>query len=398
MRLRRRPRWLTTADCWLVALTLCLKLGLLLLGVAAARIGSDPPASGLLAPWARWDALHYADVAVFGYMADDPGGLEAVDGYAQAAPGGGDLNIVFPPLFPLLVRAVNAVVRDPLAAAFLVSGTASLFVGPLARRLVAADLGEAVGTRAAFLLLIFPTAYFLHIGYTESLFIALALGSLLAARRDHWWVAGGLAALAAFTRVNGVVLAPALMAEAFLAWRADPEHRLRPEWLAVAGAGVGFGAYLLVNAAVYADPLAFTEIQRTYWLKSFAPPWEGLSNALSWVVTGTAPIAAWLAHSSRAAQAMELAFAGLGVLGAAACAVLAYRLTWTVWMVACWLLFASSGFLMSIPRFTLVMFPLFAVAAVATAGRPRLFIVTTTASLLLLIWLASRFAAGEWAF
>ena len=39
-------------------------------------------------------------------------------------------------------------------------------------------------------LLIFPTAYFLHIGYTESLFLALVLGSFLAARTDRWWLAG----------------------------------------------------------------------------------------------------------------------------------------------------------------------------------------------------------------
>ena len=48
-----------------------------------------------------------------------------------------------------------------------------------------ANMQAAVAMRAAWFLLIFPTAYFLHIGYTESLFLALVLGSFLAARTDR---------------------------------------------------------------------------------------------------------------------------------------------------------------------------------------------------------------------
>ena len=33
------------------------------------------PHRGLLEPWHRWDAPHYTDIAVFGYMANDPGNL-----------------------------------------------------------------------------------------------------------------------------------------------------------------------------------------------------------------------------------------------------------------------------------------------------------------------------------
>ena len=72
--------------------------------------------------------------------------------------------------------------------------------------------------RAAWFLLIFPTAYFLHIGYTEALFMALVLGSFLAARTERWWLAGLLGGLAALTRVNGLVLMPALPAEALTQW------------------------------------------------------------------------------------------------------------------------------------------------------------------------------------
>ena len=58
---------------------------------------------------------------------------------------------------------------------------------PLLFRLVSLETSPAVGLRAVWFLLIFPTAYFLQIGYTESLFLAFVLGSFLAARTDRWW-------------------------------------------------------------------------------------------------------------------------------------------------------------------------------------------------------------------
>ncbi len=113
--------------------------------------------------------------------------------------------------------------------------------------------------RAAWFLLIFPTAYFLHIGYTEALFMALVLGSFLAARTERWWLAGLLGGLAALTRVNGLVLIPALAAEALTQWlhRPPEERRLRVEWLAIGLVAVGFGGYLALNQAIYGDALTF---------------------------------------------------------------------------------------------------------------------------------------------
>ena len=99
--------------------TLLTKAGVLAIGYVAlwTAIGAEP---GLLDPWHRWDAPHYTDIAVFGYMANDPGNLSA-PGYQQVFPGDLDLYIVFFPLFPWLVAAVNALVRDPILSAFVVA-------------------------------------------------------------------------------------------------------------------------------------------------------------------------------------------------------------------------------------------------------------------------------------
>ena len=112
------------------------------------------------------------------------------------------------------------------------AGIASLFVGPLMYRLVRHDETPDVALRSAWFLLIFPTAYFLHIGYTEALFMALVLGSFLAARTERWWLAGVIGGLAALTRINGLVLLLALPVEAATQWYTTPP------W---SGAGGGSG-------------------------------------------------------------------------------------------------------------------------------------------------------------
>src|SRR5207237_1033638 len=87
-----------------------------------------------------------------------------------------------------------------LASPF-VSTVASRAAGLLLYRLAEIDEQETVARASVFFMFVFPTSYFLHIGYTESLFLALSVGAFLAARVRRWWLAGTLGALAAAARV-----------------------------------------------------------------------------------------------------------------------------------------------------------------------------------------------------
>ncbi len=383
--------WAEDADLPLIGITLATKLLVLGLGIFAILAlagGSLHAPIDLLQLWNRWDAPHYQDLAVLGYRATDPGVL-TIDGYARAYPGDLPLYIVFFPLFPWLVGAVTVVLRDPLVSAFVVSGLASLFVAPLLYRLVRDDFGHAVGMRAAWFALIFPTAYFLHIGYTESLFLALVLGSFLAARHDRWWLAGILGGLAALARVNGLVLIPALAAEAWYAWQADPQRRVRPAWIAIGLVGLGFLGYLALNQAVYGDPLRFLVVQKEHWFKSLAPPWDGIGGVIATIGSADfdrAFMSGW----------MELAFIGLGFAGTVY-AAFRFRTSWFVWMAGNWLLFTSTSFVVSVPRYSLTLFPLFAWFALATRSVDRV-VSLSLISLAGFLWFATQFAQGRWAF
>jgi len=373
-------------DAKLVAWTIFAKVAVLTLGVVAYwTVAGEVPS--LLDPWLRWDGTHYTDIAVWGYTAHDPGTLE-YPGYEQDFPGDLDLYIVFFPLFPWLTSAVLALVADPPLAAFLVATAASLFVTPMLYRLVSADLGHRIGLRAAAFLLVFPTAYFLHIGYTESLFLALAFGSMWLARTERWWAAGVVGGLAALTRANGLVLIPTLAVEAYLQWRRD--GRVRPAWLAIGGVGIGFGMYLLLNWSVYGDPLMFSHVQQDHWHKALSWPWDGISSAIDSIGRRDPDDAFMLGW-------MELLFVTLGGLATLATAVW-LRPSWGAWMAGNWLLSVSTGFVMSVPRYSLVLFGLFVWAALLGERWRWAGWLLGAASATAMAYFAWRFASGVWAF
>jgi 4-amino-4-deoxy-L-arabinose transferase-like glycosyltransferase len=373
-------------DTRLLLFTFATKAAVLAIGyVALWSVIGHPP--GFVEPWDRWDAPHYTDIAVFGYMANDPGTL-VHPGYRQIYPGDADLYIVFFPLFPWLVALVDALLDAPAVSAFVVATIASLAVAPVLYRLVAADLGHRIGLVSALFLLIFPTAYFLHIGYTESLFLALSFGSLWLARTNRWWLAGIASALAGLTRINGLILVPALAVEAWLDWRAN--RRVRLGWLAIAGAAIGFAIYLGINLAVYGDAFQFAFVQRSHWFKELSWPWEGIGSILAWYRVGDV-------ESILIRATAEIAFVVIGLVATVA-TLLRHRPTWGVWMAGNWLLFVSTTFVQSVPRYSLVLFGIVVWAAVIAERRPAIGWLLAAGSIATLASFAWRFGAGQWAF
>ena len=318
--------------------------------------------------WERWDARHYLSLAEHGYTAK----------------GAGRFSIVFYPLYPWLVRAFAFFCRSYLAAAFLVSGVASVFAGLILRRLAELDYSAAVARKTVWFLFIFPTSYFLHIGYTESLFLALVLGSVLAARTNHWAAAGLLGALACLTRVNGLMLVPTLMVEAWLQYRIRRQIDWR--WLWIGAAGAGFVGYLFLNFQVTGDFFAFSKIMEEHWFKKFTPPWTGIYDV--WLrIPGT----------NITEGVHEFSYIVLGFLGAV-WSWFKLRPSYAVWITLNWLLITSTAFVVSVPRYCLTLFPIFILFALLAAKRPLAGRLLTAVSLLFLALFTIKFVFGTWAF
>ncbi len=318
--------------------------------------------------WNRWDATHYLTLAEKGY----------------AAAGDSRVLLVFFPLYPWLVRAITFFVHNYIAAALLVSGVASLAAGLLFRQLVLCDEPDRVARNAVWFLFIFPTSFFLHVAYTESLFLALTLGCFLAARKEHWALAGLLGAAASLTRVNGLLLGPALAMEIILQFARRRKWDWR--WLWVGLVPLGFVAYLWLNYEVTGDYFAFIRIMQEHWYKKVASPWFGVHDL--WLRT----LGMNINEGLNELIAVALTFV---------CTIWSWirlRPSYSVWITLNWLLITSTSFILSVPRYTLTLFPVFILVAIALTGRRFWFSIVTIWSVLYLALYTGRFAAGFWAF
>ncbi|HUS09427.1 MAG TPA: glycosyltransferase family 39 protein [Pyrinomonadaceae bacterium] len=372
--MREPTRWgLRQRELRTLAMVICIKALMFLFGIQSYQVLQNQRVAGLrgwLEIWNRWDALNYQKLAQFGYGAT------------------GELRplLVFYPLFPWSVRLFGFITRDYLISAFIVSTIASLVTAIVLLRLVELDYSRALAQRAVWFLFIFPTSYFLHIGYTESLFLMLALSSVYAARKQRWLLAAVFGALTCLTRPNGVLLLPVLIVEAAHQYRTS--RRWRWQMLYIALAAVGFGGYLLLNKYVTGDAFAFTSLQQQFFGKSLSSPLTGIDNALGSMTR--APSEAEMVGTQ------EVLFITLGLI----CTIVSWiklRPAYSVWMTGNWLLFVSVSFVLSIPRYTLTMFPIFILFAML-AARPIWLAVITAWSILYLSFFASTFVSGHWAF
>src|SRR5438132_6279337 len=318
---------LSKRDWLVVGWALAIKCLVFLFGAESYRILENkqlPGPHGWLEIWNRWDSLHYLRIAEFGYSAKDT------------------LQAWFYPLFPWCVCLVAQATGDYLVGAFIVAGVASVVATVLLRRLVQLAFPAVVAQRATWFFLIFPTACFLHIGYTESLFLALGLGSLMAARTERWWLAGGLGALAWMTRAPGAILVPTLAVEAMHQYWVT--RRWKWQWLWIALVPVGFGVYLMVNWRVTGDPFAFLRMRHKLFAMSTSWSWVGIRETIKNFDR--------TANEAEMVGAQELSFVTLSLT----CTIVRWiklRALYAMWMTGNWLLFTSVTFIASAPRYTL---------------------------------------------
>lgn len=299
----------------------------------------------LLAVWGHWDAVHYLDIAQRGYYGTD---------------------MAFFPLFPSLIHLVGAFVGNQLVAGLIISNVAFLFGLIFFYKLVEHQFTRAVAHRAIFYVSIFPTAVFFSAVYTESLFFALTVASFYYIREHKWLTAGVVGAFAALTRVEGVLLIVPFAIEVAMAaaaagstwWRffAAP-RRVARILIGAAAIPLGLGAYMLYLWVLRGDPLYFSHVQ-IHWDRHLAPPWVSVIAAgkvLGHAYATNLPLA--LAN-----QLIEVAFTllMLAVLFAGARRL---RPSFTAYMALSILVPMSTSSLMSMPRFALVLFPMFAILA-----------------------------------
>ena len=326
------------------AMLLALDLVLLLLTWGIRTLAGQPETlAQALEFWRGTDSRHYLDIARDGYIASgDPDRV---------------VQLVFLPGYPLVVRAVMRLVPSDICAGLLTSALCS-------------------AVRALRFLTLAPGCFFFAAPMSESLFLLLTAAALYLARTRRPILGGLCGAGAAFTRSLGLLLFVPLLWELVH----DAVQRRRVDARQVVGAllvTLGFAAYCYINWRVAGNPFQFLIYQREHWNQRtglfFSTAAYQTDNFLRSLTTGSwrDALGLWLPN-------LIACFSALGLLAAAAPKL---RASQTAWFLAYYIIAVGATWLLSAPRYLLVLLPVPLALAQCTRKRTANLVLTALSAL-----------------
>jgi Gpi18-like mannosyltransferase len=333
----------------------------------------------LLTTWDQWDAKNYLRIAQTGYQPP--------------------YDLAFFPLFPLLIAIPGHLLGSwsYLPLGMIISNAALLGSLFTIYQLAVDVAGEQVARRTILYLCIFPTAFFFFAPYNEALFVLLSTGSLLALRRQRWWIAGLLGLLAALTRNAGILLAAPYLYELWLAQDGilRVKRKLLIDFIPIILIPLGTVIYSIYCWKLTGNFLTFATVQ-SHWSRQLSWPWQGF------IQTGFELFVHQPFGSSNQVEilidaVMTIVFMILAYVGRKK-----MRPTYTIWMGLLLLSFLISPSVgqrdafISSRRFVLEMFPGFITLAMLSINRPRLHQAILWIFPALLATLSLLFVMGRW--
>ena len=122
-------------------------------------------------------------------------------------------NLLYPPLYSLIVRLISPVYLSSLRAGFFVSNLNAILSGVVLYLLVLHDSDRRSAVRALWYYSILPPSFLLTCTIPASTFLLLSLMSIYFARRKRFVLSSLLGAMAALTERVGIVLVIPLLLE-----------------------------------------------------------------------------------------------------------------------------------------------------------------------------------------
>lgn len=279
----------------------------------------------------RWDSNWYLDIASTGYKVDENNTLS---------------NIVFLPIYPYLIKSVSYLFNINLIFSGWITSISFLFLACLYLFKLVRDFHKEINPlNTVFLLLIFPTAFFLNAVYTESLFLFLSLASFYYAKKRNYLAAGAFGFLASLTRISGILLFIPLLMEFFQNKNyVNKKHltRIIPLFFVPVGAMLFFAFHWMK----FGDPLLFFKVESA-WGRSFN------FNAEHFAFISRAAI------TNFSLDIFYLIF----ILAIIILLIRKRMYSYAVYVASTIVVAVSSGTLMSIGRYILVLFPIYIIGA-----------------------------------
>ena len=303
----------------------------------------------LLWPWANFDGVHYLSIAGNGYTYDAR----------------------FFPLYPLLINITSKVFCDASAfgsiqflTGFFLSNLFFLASVLLFYKLLLLDFSKKIAKGSIFFLIIFPTSFFFISLYSESLFLFLLLASFYFARQKKWILAGLAAALLSATRIVGIFILPALIYEFFFSeklikikfWNCFSLGNLIKSW-PIYLALIGIISYSWLNFVKWGNPLYFIlaqgDLGNSRSVNNFVFLPQTIFRYIKLFIFFPASNYEWWL----ALFEMLIFFLVSSLL------IFAYlkkaRISYLIFSLLAFLLPVSSGTFSALPRYVLVLFPIY---------------------------------------
>jgi len=327
--------------------------------------------------WANFDGEHYLSIAQNGY------------GFGERA---------FFPLLPLLIKFIGNFFGGTLfslnVAGNIISNL-SFFVGLIGLyKLARMDFNEKVSKLSLVILLLFPTSFYFVSVYTESLFFALAVWSFVFARQSKWFTASIFGIFLCATRFVGLIILPALFIEWYLQNR-KTKNLVRSFPPSLVTIPIGLLAYMYDLKRTVNDAFAFYTNLTTFG--------EHRSNHLI-----TLP-QVFYRYSFEIVPALKnttffpvifttiFEFAvGIIVFLVSLASFFVQRFSYATFFFLGYLIPTFSGSFSSMPRYVIVLFPVYILAAKFLSKSKALLFVFCLISAILLIISLSLFARGYW--
>jgi hypothetical protein len=207
-------------------------------------LGSVP----FLDMWIRWDSSYYVAIASEGYVVYDWGS-----------------TLPFFPLYPMFIVILGTVMPKPLAA-LVVSHLAAVVALGFLYAWIKSEVDEVTAKRAVEIALVFPTSYFLCAAYSESVFLLVATGTLLAWSRKKPWLAALGVVGACLSRPPGAI---ALTVPFVAEWLASRRKLREAPWFTLA-AVPGLALLLLIYHASTGSRTGFASAPQVESLGKYA--------------------------------------------------------------------------------------------------------------------------------
>lgn len=245
-------------------LALLFRLIVFLLSACAVYIFRDKPISfeDFMNEYLKWDANNYQRIAIGGYKYHTENGTDYT-------------TLVFFPLYPWLVRIFSPVFRNEILSGIITS--ALLYSGGCCYlyKLLSLDCGRSAAVRTLVYISVFPHALFFGVMMNESTLLFTVCAALYYIRTHNWKLAGVFGALAALSRLAGILL----VVPAAVEWLEHyeilgrlKEKKIAEVWRLFYGKGLwiflmlaGVAIYLFCNYKTTGEWFKFLEYEERYW-------------------------------------------------------------------------------------------------------------------------------------